>query len=272
MKIALSLNPTKQNAIDCLQIVLKLCDKYCIQYSFIEDYPIVDTKDAKSLKGADFLVTLGGDGTILYAAKKKLDLPILGINLGRLGLLTEIQIDELEKSFLSLIGKDFKLETRSMLSACVKGQEYDALNDIVLYREGRKIIDLDIKVSGVRVGNVRADGIIVCTPTGSTAYSLVAGGSVISNDTNVFGITPLGSQGLGARPLIVGDNNQITITVEKELARLECDGNKICVIDGGKEVSIKKSKQNVSFVRFKNGNYYKKLNSKFGIWGTNETI
>lgn len=269
MKIALALNVNKQVALDCLEIVIEVCNKYNIEYAFVEDYNGIETKNHLNIQDANLLVTIGGDGTILYASKRT-ELPVLGINLGRVGFLTEVQATEpeIEDALRTILNGNFTYKNRTMLTVSIDGKQFDALNDIVLYREGRRLVDMDIDIGSTNLGRVRADGLIICTTTGSTAYNLVAGGAVMSNDAKVIGITPLGAQSLASRPLIIGDKNTISIqTICTENARLECDGLTVATIVPNSQVIIKKSQRQIKFIRFKQGNFYKKLNSKLGIWG-----
>jgi len=267
MKITIALNQNKPIAIDFLDIVIAVCQKYNIDYCFAQDYKGIDTQNRVDTN-ADLLVTIGGDGTILYAVKH-IDLPVLGINLGRVGFLTEVQATEIEieDALKTVLNGNFTYKNRTMLSAQIDDNEFEALNDMVLFREGCRLVDMDIDIGNAKLGRVRADGLIICTNTGSTAYNLVAGGSVMSNDAQVIGLTPLGAQSLASRPLVIGDNNIIYIkTISTENIRLECDGITVATIAPNCQVIIKKSKRQIKFVRLKQGNFYKKLNSKLGIW------
>ncbi|MEG2429228.1 MAG: NAD(+)/NADH kinase, partial [Oscillospiraceae bacterium] len=159
------------------------------------------------IKNADIIIALGGDGTILHCAKQaiKYDIPILGINVGRLGFMAGLEVSELEL-LKNLVNRNYRVEKRMMLKCIHKSQgiinEYIALNDIVLSNgKVSKIIDLQVYANDNKVGNFRADGLIFATPTGSTAYTLSAGGPIIEPEIECISMTPICPHSLIARTI-----------------------------------------------------------------------
>ena len=224
------------------------------------------------LADAALLVTVGGDGTLLRAARMVVEhgTPILGINTGRLGFLTEIdegdeRIDELPE----LLDGGLLVEERSALRAIYQGREFFALNDVVVRKGGvSRIVPFGLCLGEETAAHIPADGICVSTPTGSTAYFLSAGGSIISPRVDAFGITPLLPHTLFSRPLIVPASSQIRITCDSEIvhANLECDGDVVSDLAPGAEVVIERHPQRVRFARIERLRFFERLEKKLN-WG-----
>ena len=221
----------------------------------------------------DAVIVLGGDGTILDAARRAAPhkIPVMGLNLGRLGYLAELEIGEL--SMLSrLIEGDYRLEERSMINIeiidCegnVKKHEY-ALNDAVLSNGSiSRIVDLELYEGGIPVGNYRSDGMIISTPTGSTAYSLAAGGAIVDPRLNCLCITPICPHSLTSRPLIFSDRADIEIKNvcqrEKSLF-LTIDGRINYEIFIGERVHVTRSELQTQFICLKDFGFYERLRQK----------
>ncbi len=221
---------------------------------------------------ADIIITIGGDGTIMrYAKRAALDnKPVLGINAGRMGYLANIEQNEL--SLISkLKKKEYIIEKRMMLGISVieNGKvsgEYTALNDAVITSGFiSRIIDVSVNVGGDYI-NYRADGLIVSTPTGSTAYSMSAGGPIIDPLTQSFCITPICSHSLSAKPIILGVDNLISLKAYSKKRTdifLTLDGRKTAPIKPFTEIQIRKSSQEVQLIRLNNRSFYKTLSYKF---------
>ncbi len=221
---------------------------------------------------ADIIITIGGDGTIMrYAKRAALDnKPVLGINAGRMGYLANIEQNEL--SLISkLKKKEYFIEKRMMLGVSVieNGKilgEYTALNDAVITSGFiSRIIDVSVNVGGDYI-NYRADGLIVSTPTGSTAYSMSAGGPIIDPLTQSFCITPICSHSLSAKPIILGADNLISLKAYSKKRTdifLTLDGRKATAVKPFTEIQIRKSSQEVQLIRLNDRSFYKTLSYKF---------
>ena len=223
-------------------------------------------------KIADLIITIGGDGTIIrYAKRAALDnKPVLGINAGRMGYLANIEQNELGLLSKLKTGAYF-VEKRMMLSVSVyengkRINEYNALNDAVITSGFiARIIDISVAVGRDTI-NYRADGLILSTPTGSTAYSMSAGGPIIDPLTQNMCITPICSHSLSAKPILLGTENTIKVKAySKKRADiyLTVDGRKVCGIKPHTEIYIQKSKQFAKLVRLNDRSFYKTLSNKF---------
>ncbi len=222
----------------------------------------------------DLMVTVGGDGTILrivnFCAEKKI--PVLGVNLGKLGFLAEIEKKELDVVAVIVSGANFTTEKRTMIEAQTGGKKYSGLNEAVLCRENDgRMIGIKVEINGSFVENFYSDGYIVSTPTGSTAYSLSAGGPILSPSSECFALTAINSHSLNTRPIVINDKESIELTLTRASggAGLVLDGVKVCAVSENEIVRISKSKVSAEFVKVNSVNFYskliKKLNSYSGI-------
>lgn len=215
----------------------------------------------------DVIVVLGGDGTILRAARRCAvsGVPILGINLGRVGYMAELELSE-----LSLLNKlsddDYRLEKRMLLEADIDGERLFALNEAVLGGDSVfKIVDIELLCDGKKLNRYRADGLIAATPTGSTAYSMSAGGSVVDPRLDAILVTPICSHSLSATPLVFSAEAELVmknITARSEKLYLSVDGCETRELSYGEEVNIRRSDKTVSFIRLKDGSFYDVLRRK----------
>ena len=223
-------------------------------------------------KVADVIITIGGDGTIIRYAKAaaKYNKPVLGINAGRMGYLANLEQNELGL-ISKLKGGNYFTERRMMLSVNVveNGQtvgEYTALNDAVITSGFiSRIIDVSANVAGDSI-SYRADGIIISTPTGSTAYSMSAGGPIIDPLMQSMCITPICSHSLAAKPILMSANSTIKLKAfskKRTEIFLTVDGRKVCSVKPYTEIYIKKSPEFVQLIRLNNRSFYKTLSYKF---------
>lgn len=225
---------------------------------------------------ADAIVLLGGDGSLLDAARRAAPQgkPLLGINKGRLGFMSELEMNELSM-LAQLFSGEYELDRRAMLHIAVKTQsggvraESFALNDAVISNGSvARIVDLELYEGGEQVTSYRADGVIVATPTGSTAYSMSAGGPVIDPHLGCFCVTPICSHSLTARPLVFRDDATIEIknTCQREkMLYLTVDGRINFEIYRGDCVAVTKSRMEATFIRFKKSGFYNRLKDKMNI-------
>ncbi len=220
--------------------------------------------DPKSLpEGTDCVLVLGGDGTLLRAARDLVDtsLPLLGINMGKLGYLAQVEALRFDNALGRVIRDECAIEERMMLEGTVcRGQDEIrrdiALNDIVIGRYGHlRIVDYNIYVDDAFLCSYRADGIILSTPTGSTGYSLSAGGPIVSPSASMILLTPIAPHTLNSRPVILPDNVKITVELPRTGASLEdaaetvFDGTTQTLMRAGDRVIIRRSGQSTKLVR-----------------------
>ena len=201
----------------------------------------------------DLVISLGGDGTVLYVARKvhDLGLPILPVNLGTFGYITEVGKDEWKEALESYIEDGQNLSRRLMLRVSVERNgkrifSSYALNDAAISATGiSKIVKLELRLDGVYCGLFKADGMIVATPTGSTGYSLAAGGPILTSDISAFIITPICPFTLSNRPLVTGSDTNCTIRVvegQRTQVALTVDGQGVFLLEEGDDVIIEKSR------------------------------
>ena len=225
---------------------------------------------------ADVLLVLGGDGTMLNAARLagERSIPILGVNMGGLGFLTEVRLENLYPSLERVFANDFVLDERLMLRTHIHRHgetvaQGVVLNDVVISKGTlARMIELKIAIQGQFVTNLRGDGLIVSSPTGSTAYSLSAGGPIIDPAVQSLILTPICPHTLTHRPLIVPGNAEIdvTLTSKDDGAMATLDGQVGVAITQGDTVVIQTSEHRTRLIRFPESNYYDVLREKLK-WG-----
>ncbi len=222
---------------------------------------------------AELALVLGGDGFILDAARRAapMGVPILGINLGRVGYMTELETDELDLLDKYFEG-EYRIDERAMLGVTVissagskKFSSY-ALNDVVVANGSTaRIVDLLLMEDGENISSYRADGLIVATPTGSTAYSLSAGGPIIDPKLSCFCVTPICPHSLGARPIVFPDTAKLqvkNICSREKVLHITVDGKATFDMFYGDVVEITKSELTTKLVRIKSGGFYSKIRAK----------
>ncbi|MHB8541688.1 MAG: NAD(+)/NADH kinase [Candidatus Acidiferrales bacterium] len=224
----------------------------------------------------DLLIVLGGDGTLLAAARQfhECEVPILAVNLGGMGFMTSVTIDEAFPLLEDVLAGRHRLSPRMMLKAELSRdgktiQQQQALNDAVVTKAAlSRILDFDLSVNGHFLGLYRADGLIVSTPTGSTAYSLAAGGPILYPVLQAFVLTPICPHMLTNRPLVLPDSVQLELDFSalEEQAYLTLDGQVGFELQRGDRVTISKSPHRVQLVRPQEQTYYKVLRNKLR-WG-----
>lgn len=216
------------------------------------------------LKEADVLITVGGDGTIIHAAKgaSEYSLPLLGINCGNVGFIAELEKNELE--YLDGIFKgEYDTEERMMLKVKAGEKETDCFNDAVItHGTVAKITKLILKQNGTKVETYRADGIIIATPTGSTAYSLSAGGPIVEPTIDCVIVTPICPHSLASRTLVFSANKPLEVECDTENAYLTIDGETSIPLSVGSKVDFAVSRNKVKLIRVKNREFFDVLNSK----------
>ena len=220
----------------------------------------------------DAIVSLGGDGTILRGVQyaSRWGVPLLGVNLGRKGFLAEIEPQGLEEALKRLIAGEYTLDERPLLTASFRGEQWLALNDVVVSRGGyARLIGVTALVDDETVGRYLADGVIVATPTGSTGYSLSAGGPVVSPRVDCMVVTPVCAHSLQHRPSVVGGSSVIRLELdsdEEQTASLQVDGQSRATLTAGMTVEIRRSEQKVRFVRMQPEQFFGVVRSKLTEW------
>ncbi|HTU81958.1 MAG TPA: NAD(+)/NADH kinase [Candidatus Acidoferrales bacterium] len=228
--------------------------------------------DQGALEESSLLITIGGDGTLLRAARIAIegDVPLLGINTGRLGFLTELDEDELVVGDLpNLVERGLYVDERTALEAEYRGSSYFALNDVVVRKgEVSRMVPFGLRFDEQETTHIPADGVCVATPTGSTAYFLSAGGSIIAPTVEAFGVVPLLPHTLFSRPLIVPTSSRIEISCDSEIAKahMECDGDVLADVDPGSSVTIRRHAKSVRFARLSPLHFFERLEAKM-LWG-----
>jgi len=225
----------------------------------------------------DALVTLGGDGTLLRGARwlDGKDIPILGVNLGRLGFLTSCQTEDLEAALKHLAGGDYVAQPRMALSARAidaggeTRKQWRALNDFVLHKGGfARVVRLNVFVDGESIGTYAADGIVISTPTGSTAYSLSAGGPVVVPTVESIIITPVSPHTLAIRSLVIPADAEVTVEVNESATELlvTVDGQVGTSFVKGEQLKVRRADNPVRIVRFPGATFFERMRVKLG-WG-----
>jgi NAD+ kinase len=224
---------------------------------------------------ADLIVVLGGDGTLLSIARRaEARVPILGVNLGELGFLTEVVEREAMPMLARVLTGRYQLDRRMTLAATLtRGwqtvRRMRALNDVVITNGAlARIVEFTVSVDGLPLTTYRADGMIVATPTGSTAYSLSAGGPIVEPGVQVLLLSPISPHTLSNRPVVLRPQAVVRITIARreQDALLTIDGQEGMPLSGGDVVEVRQGRSPVSLVRSPNRTYYDVLRSKLG-WG-----
>lgn len=250
-------------------------------HDFLVRQQQVDVRDAKVFENAgfdaDYVISMGGDGTFLRAASMVgcKQIPILGINMGRLGFLADISAGEIEQIISALYEDDFTVESRAAIKVETDGQPLTgsdcALNDVaILKRDNASMISIRVSVDGEYLTTYQADGLVVSTPTGSTAYSLSVGGPIIVPGTSVFSMTAVAPHSLNIRPIVIPDSSEISLVVESR------SHNFLVALDGRSEncseetrITLRKAPYCVKVVKRAGQKYFHTLREKM-MWGADQ--
>ena len=227
----------------------------------------------RELPGASLVICFGGDGTILHMAKAatRHGIPILGVNIGTMGFMAELESTELDQ-LSRLATEDYSIDSRMMLDVTVHRDRdiifHDiALNDVVITKGAvARIVYLTVKCDGVQAMECGGDGIIVATPTGSTAYSLSAGGPIVEPEAHNMLITPICAHEVGSRCMVASEHRVITVELSRNARRnayLSVDGGKALRLNMGDVATIRKSNLATKLIRLKDRSFYDVLNTKF---------
>jgi NAD+ kinase len=241
------------------------------QWARLPGLPVVDTADASA--DLDLAIVLGGDGTMLSVARRlaPAEVPLIGVNLGRLGFLTDIPLSRMEPAVIEMLDGRYAEERRSLIAARIEraggaGQVEHALglNDVVVNRGALgSLIEYAIEIDGRFVFAMRADGVIVATPTGSTAYALSAGGPILAPEVPAFALVPVAPHALTHRPIAVPDTASIAITVQHGRdASVHCDGQAHFELGEGDRVVLERAPYQARFLHPSGYDYFAMLRQK----------
>ncbi|MCF6265514.1 MAG: NAD(+)/NADH kinase [Desulfuromusa sp.] len=274
----------KKNHPDAEQIASDICERFklekievLLEDSLAEQIGQVNGYADEEIPGlVDLVIVLGGDGTLISVARLvgERNVPIVGVNLGRLGFLTEITRDELPEMLERLIADDYQISDRMMLDASIHRDdkvvgEFTVLNDVVINKGAlARIIDMETYVDGRHLTSYKADGLIISTPTGSTGYNLAAGGPIIYPDINSLLITPICPHMLTNRPIMVWSRSVIEIKVkfEDDVVFFTGDGQVGRKLLPGDRVKVRRSKSRTRLVSSPSKDYFEILRTKLN-WG-----
>jgi NAD+ kinase len=243
------------------------------EYGFNTELETFSSPDELKLK-TDYVICLGGDGTMLetLALVKKSGIPVLGVNTGRLGFLASVSKDDIEKAALLLIAEKFTLDKRELLEIINGEEQFDGLNyglnEFTIHKkDSSAMIHIDTYVDGVFLNSYFADGLIVATPTGSTAYSLSCGGPIMVPDSENFIITPIAPHNLNVRPIVISNNKTLSFKVSgrSDGFNLSLD-SRSSLIDSGTEIKIKKADFRFNMISFEGQHFFQTLRNKL-LWG-----
>ncbi len=218
----------------------------------------------------DFLVSIGGDGTLISVVRRsfKYDIPVLGIHQGTLGFLTDIQVDELENFLKSMQEGCYRIDNRMMIRGNANLRKFVAFNDIVISRKSiSSMIRIDAKIDGKPFNTYYGDGVIISTPTGSTAYNLSLGGPLVFPLTEAFIVTPIAPHSLTQRPLVLPADFEIEFTIsDNQGAVVIIDGQDIYEIEQNDSIKIEIASKKAKLIHRVERNYFEVLNEKLQ-WG-----
>ena len=247
-------------------------------YQFLTEDQKLDVNAAKIFTGDDFdadiVISMGGDGTFLKAASRVRQkmIPILGINMGRLGFLADISPNDIEKCLDAIYEEDYSIENRALIQVTTDGEPLEgyncALNDVaILKRDTASMISIRASINGDYLTTYQADGLVISSPTGSTAYSLSNGGPIIVPGTKVFSMTAVAPHSMNIRPIVLADSSEITLTVESR------SHNFLIAIDGrsekckeGTKLTLRRAPYDVKVVKRSDQRYFNTLREKM-MWG-----
>ncbi len=222
--------------------------------------------------GADVILCLGGDGTLLRGMQLafRWEAALMGVNMGRLGFLTEAEPDDIEATLSALISGEYEVEERPVLHVTAGDRHWHALNDVVVSRGGSaRLTTVNAWVDGELSGRYVADGVIVATPTGSTGYSLSAGGPIVSPKVDCMVITPICAHTLQHRPAVVHGGANITLELRAEdvqSASLQVDGQSCAQLNDGMQVEVRKDARPIRLIRLKPQNFFQLVRDKLTEW------
>lgn len=274
-RIGIIANSSKEKAPECaLQLAGWLSQRgveVLFEDAIAEKMEVAGVSGKDLASAADLLVVFGGDGTLLMAARLAMgsEVPILGVNMGGFGYMTVVNLDEMIGDMELVLEGKYTLSQRMMLSVSVEGAEHPALNDVVINRGNlSRMVNLETFVDGKYLTTFKADGLIVSTPTGSTAYSLSSGGPIVMPELKSIVINPICPHTLTNRPLVLPPESEIEVIVwtKEGKASVTLDGQDLYILKSGDRVAMRKSTDCINLVESPHRDYLEILRTKLG-WG-----
>lgn len=286
MKAVLSPNPYRDRGLKTSKAAQRILEEHgiqtviCLPFELDENSRLDVPANVRlaslpeELKDADFLICFGGDGTILHAARDAnlRGIPILGINMGSVGFMAELEHSELHH-LAKLAAGDYTIETRMMLDVRVYRDDKEiakdvALNDAVITKGAvARVLDLEITGDGVVMSSFSGDGVIISTPTGSTAYSMAAGGPIVEPTAENLIVTPISAHSFHARPFVLDRSRTVGVGLvrgSRKIAYLSVDGGRAFKLIAGDRVEIRRSEITTKLVRLTNRSFYQMIYQKLG--------
>ena len=235
----------------------------------------IENKDHKSFTDiVDLIIVFGGDGTLLNSARQYLEyeIPILGVNMGNVGFLTDIKVDNFDESLKAILNGAYKIEERNLVSAQYNENHIYGLNEVVIHSGAyAQLMRYRLNVNSKVVYEQRSDGLIIATPTGSTAYALSAGGPIIHPSLDVWTILPMLPQSLSSRPFIISSNENVEIEIfdgPNDSAKICVDGQDDVDLPYGVKISISKMEKTLKLVHPEDNDFFEACREKLG-WSLN---
>ena len=277
MRFGIIANRQRPGADDVIKRVVRWTVNTGNDYRICEDLRALELDNSKLVlrshmaQECDIIISMGGDGTLLATSREiaGADTPILGINLGSLGFLTQVSADEVESRLQEIIDGKHRIESRMLLDAALAGDQgnthYHALNDIVVDRGSlARLIQLDLFVNDEFISTFRADGLIICTPTGSTAYNSAVGGPLLNPNMEAIVASPIAPQSLAARPLLFHGDDVIRIRLisSHNTCLMTVDGQTSVGLANQSQIIIRKSNHRTRLITFPNNSFYQILRTK----------
>jgi len=283
MNIAIIAYPGKYTIAPSLKAVLSWCRESGTDcYAIRSLYPVAEMKaegvlhavdnDLQALEQADVVVTIGGDGTMLHTAQqiRRFDLPVLGINSGRLGFMANVQHNQIEAALETVSRGEYRLDERFMLEATINGgKTYHALNEFLFTKKDTtSLVTINADYDGHFINRYWADGLIVASPTGSTAYNLSSGGPIVMPGTEVMVVTPINPHTLTTRPLVLPSTKELTVRMDENIEHIlfSHDGDLMEVEKRPLEVTVRRSSYSLKLIQLPGQNYFDTLRTKL-MWG-----
>ena len=268
--IGININSTKDVDGKIMTQVEGIVNKYFKSCKIKRFYDSIELDNEENRK-LDFVIALGGDGTILRVARavEKFETPILPVNIGHLGFLSSIEFSEIEEAIKNILENKYSISKRMMIKCSLPKRDkeiyYSALNEIAILKDTlASVVSYDIYIDDTFYINYKADSLIIATPTGSTAYSLSAGGPIIYPTLDVISVTPICPVSVGIKTIVLHSENILRIKVDShnEKVYLSVDGQSVIEINNGEEVVIEILPRKCNLIKFEDYNYFKLLRKK----------
>ncbi len=276
-------NNQKSHAVKFIRDFIGLLEKRGVSYLYSQDLktfldlddsaPMIPKKQMAEM--TDIVVAFGGDGTILATAQTVgHQVPILGVNVGTLGFLAEVMVEEMESALDEIVNGNYKVSERMALKVTVEfgqceRQDFFALNDLVVdKRLGSRLVIIDAWIDETFLNSYRADGLIISTPTGATAYSMSAGGPILEPSMQAFIVTPICPHSLNVRPIVLRADSELELSVREdaEPVQIVIDGQPRCQLSGRQKVIVSKAEETIKLVCLAKREFYEIIRTKLN-WG-----